>query len=110
MKFLLLLLPLLLQALTFKVATYNVENLFDMHFSGREYVEYIPGSKFGWNYKNYRKKLQNISKVRYDLNASVIALEEVESKKALLDLRDTIKKRGLNYRYYAIANKKDTTV
>ena len=110
MKFLLLLLPLLLQALTFKVATYNVENLFDMHFSGREYAEYIPGSKFGWNYNNYSKKLQNISKVIYDLNASVIALEEIESKRALLDLRDAIKKRGLSYRYYAIANKKDTTV
>ncbi len=110
MKFLLLLLPLLLQALTFKVATYNVENLFDTHFSGNEYVEYIPGSKFGWSDRIYRKKLQNISKVIFDLNADILALEEIESKKALLDLREVLKKRGIFYRYYAIADKKDTTV
>jgi endonuclease/exonuclease/phosphatase family metal-dependent hydrolase len=110
MKFLLLIIPLLLQALTFKVASYNVENLFDMHYSGHEYVEYIPNSKFGWNKITYQKKLQNISKVIYDLHADIIGLEEIESKQALLDLRKFIKKRGLVYRYFAIADKKDSTV
>ncbi|PTB83338.1 endonuclease, partial [Sulfurovum lithotrophicum] len=26
-----------------KIATYNVENLFDMKYQGSEYEEYIPG-------------------------------------------------------------------
>lgn len=109
-KFLLLLLPFFLQAVTFKVATYNVENLFDMQFSGHEYVEYIPDGKYGWNNYIYKKKLKNISKVLYDLNADIVALEEVESKKALLDLRKALQGRGLFYRYYAIADKKNSTV
>ena len=110
MKFLLLIIPLLLQAVTFKVASYNVENLFDLHFSGNEYVEYIPDGKYGWNRYVYQKKLKNISKVIYDLKADIIALEEVESLNALLDLRKNLKRRGLFYRYYAIADKKNSTV
>jgi endonuclease/exonuclease/phosphatase family metal-dependent hydrolase len=110
-KFLLLFfIPFLLQAVTFKVATYNVENLFDMKFSGSEYVEYIPNGKYGWNRYIYQKKLKNIAKVIYDLNADVIALEEIESQDALLDLRKVLQKKGLFYRYYAIADKKNSTV
>ncbi len=110
MKFLLLIIPLLLQAVTFKVASYNVENLFDLHFSGNEYVEYIPDGKYGWNRYIYQKKIDNVSKVIYDLKADIIALEEVESLSALLDLRKNLKRRGLFYRYYAIADKKNSTV
>ena len=110
MKFLLLIIPLLLQAITFKIASYNVENLFDLHFSGNEYVEYIPDGKYGWNRYIYQKKIDNISKVIYDLKADIISLEEVESLNALLDLRKSLKRRGLFYRYYAIADKKDSTV
>ncbi len=110
MKFLLLILPLLLQAFSFKVANYNVENLFDMNYSGQEYKEYIPNSSYGWNRYMYQKKLSNISKVLYDLKADIVGLEEIESKVALLDLRKALKRRGLFYRYYAIANKKKSTV
>ncbi len=110
MKFLLLFLPFILQAVTFKIATYNVENLFDLNFSGKEYVEYIPGGRYGWNKYIYHKKIKNISRVIYDLNADIVALEEIESIHALKDLRGAIKKRGLFYRYYTIADKKNSTV
>ncbi len=110
MKLLFLIIPILLQALTFKVASYNVENLFDMNYSGKEYREYAPNSPQGWNRYTYQKKLSNISKVIYDLKADIIGLQEIESKKALLDLKSAIKKRGLNYQYFAIADKKDSTV
>ena len=110
MRFLLLLIPLLLQAITFKVASYNVENLFDVRFNGGEYVEYIPNGKYGWNRFAYQKKLSNLSKVIYDLKADIIAFEEIENLKALLDLKNSLKRRGLVYRYYAIANRKNTTV
>jgi len=109
-KLFFLLIPVLVNALTFKVATYNVENLFDTQFSGNEYVEYIPNGRYGWNKYIYTKKIDNISKVIYDLKAEIIALEEIESKQALSDLRDALKRKGLFYRYFAIADRKNSTV
>ena len=35
------------------IATYNVENLFDLKKSGFEYEEYVPNSVSEWNKKNY---------------------------------------------------------
>ncbi|MEJ2467716.1 MAG: hypothetical protein P8Y51_01355 [Campylobacterales bacterium] len=52
-----LLLPLMLFAgETMRIATYNVENLFDLQRSGNEYAEYIPNTPWQWNAKNYRPK------------------------------------------------------
>lgn len=92
------------------IATYNVENLFDLKKSGYEYKEYIPNTASEWNQKNYRIKLQNISKAIKDINADIIALEEIESLDALKDLRFALKQAGIYYQYYKIADKKNTTV
>lgn len=112
MKFFIsLLLPaLLFGATTLKIASYNVENLFDLKKSGHEYSEYIPNTKSKWNSKTYKIKLQNIAKVIKDINADIIALVEVESLQALKDLRFTLKQKGLYYKYYKIANRKNTTI
>ena len=72
-----------LHAQDFKVASYNVENLFDLKHDGTEYREYIPNTKSNWNKKTYNIKLKNISKVINELDADIIALQEIESKKAL---------------------------
>ncbi len=93
-----------------KIATYNVENLFDLKKSGHEYVEYIPNTKSNWNSKTYKIKLKNIAKVIKDINADIIALQEIESIQALKDLRYTLKQSGLYYKYFKIANKKNTTI
>jgi len=93
-----------------KIATYNVENLFDLQKSGHEYKEYIPNSYSQWNQKNYTIKLRNIAKVIYAINADIIALQEIESLQALKDLRLTLKRKGLYYQYYKIANYKHTTI
>ena len=108
-SFLILLYSVLLGA-ELKIATYNVENLFDLHKNGSEYKEYIPYTKSRWNKKTYAVKLHNIARVIKDINADIIALEEVESLQALKDLRYTLKKKGLYYPYYKIANLKQTTV
>ena len=92
-----------------KIATYNVENLFDLQKKGYKYEEYKPYTKSLWNKKNYKIKLKNISRVIKDIDADIIALQEVHSKKALLDLRFTLKQKGLYYKYYSIADKKNTT-
>lgn len=93
-----------------KIATYNVENLFDLQKSGHEYSEYIPNGPSLWNQKNYKIKLNNIAQVIKDIDADIIALQEVESLQALLDLRFALKQKGLYYQYYSIADKKDTTI
>ena len=95
---------------TLKIATYNVENLFDLQRSGHEYKEYIPNTSSQWNAKTYTMKLKNIARVIQDINADIIALEEIESLQALKDLRYTLKKNNLYYQYYKIANRKNTTI
>lgn len=97
-------------ATTVKIATYNVENLFDLTRDGYEYKEYIPYDKSQWNKQNYRAKLNNLARVIKDIDADIIALEEIESKQALQDLRTTLKNKGLFYQYFAIADKKNTTI
>ena len=72
--------------LNFKVASYNVENLFDLNYDKSEYKEFIPNSKAGWNQEIYQKKLFNIAKVVKDLNADILGLVEIESLRALEDL------------------------
>ena len=113
MKFALVL--VLLQALllgdkTLSIASYNVENLFDLYKDGYEYQEYIPNTASQWNQKNYKIKLKNIAQVIKDLNPDILALQEIESLHALKDLRQELKNRDVYYQYYAIADKKNTTV
>jgi predicted extracellular nuclease len=106
---LLFLLSILHGETTLKIASYNVENLFDLQKSGYEYVEYIPNTKANWNDKTYKVKLKNIAKVIKEINADIIGLEEIESLQALKDLRFTLKQNGLYYQYYKIADYKNTT-
>ncbi|MCF6310691.1 MAG: endonuclease/exonuclease/phosphatase family protein [Sulfurimonas sp.] len=93
-----------------KIATYNVENLFDLEKSGYKYKEYKPYGKSLWNKKNYKIKLQNLSHVIKNIDADIIALQEIHSLKALKDLRYTLKQNGLYYQYYSIADKKNTAI
>ena len=95
---------------TFKVATYNVENLFDLKKSGREYPEYIPNNRHRWNRTTYKKKLENLAKVIKDIDADIIALEEIESYQALHDLKAMLQRKGIYYPYSAFAGKKNTTI
>ncbi|MDQ1297997.1 MAG: hypothetical protein QG558_536 [Campylobacterota bacterium] len=112
MRFLLALLAIfaLLGGTEVKIATYNVENLFDMNDDGNEYEEYIPNTPWGWNDAMYRTKLRNTAKVIHDIGADVIGLQEIESETALKDLKAQINRQGLYYPYYAFARAKNTTV
>ena len=96
--------------ITLKIATYNVENLFDLEKKGYKYKEYKPYGKSLWNKKNYKIKLQNLSHVIKDIDADIIALQEIHSLRALKDLRFTLKQKGLYYQYYSIAKKKNTAI
>ncbi len=105
-----LFLATLLTGAEVKIATYNVENLFDLTYSGHEYEEYIPNSSWQWNSDTYRKKLKNIARVIADIKPDIIALQEIESLQALKDLKAQIQREGHYFPYYAIATAKKTTV
>jgi len=92
-------------ALDFKVASYNVENFFDLHYDKTEYKEYIPNTP-SWNHISYSNKLNNITKVIQDIDADIVALQEIESQKAL----DAIISKNPNYSYSVFYKNKDAAI
>ena len=101
----LLFIPLLLSALEFKIATYNVENLFDAKVDGTEYEEYKPNTKHGWNEAMVQIKIAHIARVISDMDADIIALAEVENKTVLEKLNAALGAKAYPYLFYP--NKKE---
>ncbi len=93
-----------------KVATYNVQNLFDLVRDGTEYEEYIPEGRFLWNTRTCESKYRNIARVIKDISADIIALQEVETRRALTLLQKRLKIKGLDYPYMDIADSRPTAV
>jgi len=89
----------------FTVASYNVENLFDLKYDGTEYKEYRPNTKT-WNKKSFYNKIQNISKTINHLNADILALQEIESESALKSLL----KKTSKYKYSKFIKKKTSSI
>ena len=94
-----------LYSFEFTIASYNVENLFDLHFDGSEYKEYIPNTKHLWNEKTYTVKLNNILKVINDLNADILLLQEIESLKVLKEIQ-----KNTSYKYLAFIKKENSSI
>ncbi len=96
---LLLLLLLTLEAKDVKIATYNVQNLFDLVDNGTEYKEYVPGKKSGWTKEVFETKVKNIAKVIRDIDADIIALEEIENLNSARILNRALKEKSYPYIY-----------
>ena len=94
-----------LYSLDFKVASYNVENFFDLHYDKTEYKEFIPHTK-SWNKDSFKNKLHNISKTIEDLDADILALQEIESKKVI----DAIISKNPKYKYFFFFKNKDSAI
>lgn len=92
-------------ALDFKVASYNVENFFDLHYDTTEYQEYIPHTK-SWNQNSFTTKLHNISKTISDLDADILALQEIESQRVL----QAIVKKNPQYTYHTFIKNKSSAI
>lgn len=83
--FALLLLCVFAFSQTLKIATYNVENLFDGENNGNEYPDFRIG-KGKWSAQNASEKLVRIREVLNAINADIIALQEVENEQILKEL------------------------
>ena len=98
LRFLLLFIfTLSLNANTFTIATYNVENLFDLEKNNTEYSEFVPNNKSLWNQRNFNIKLNNLIKVINNIDADIIALQEIENR----DLMQELKRKLPQYQYYS---------
>ncbi|MDY6878730.1 MAG: helix-hairpin-helix domain-containing protein [Thermodesulfobacteriota bacterium] len=98
------------EAASFRIGSYNVENLFDLRYDGTEYKEYIPNNHFHWNRDMYTTKTENIARVIHGMAADIVALQEVESERALSFLRDRLRRVRCLYPYMEIADAKPTPV
>jgi len=77
-----------------KIASFNVENLFDGKNNGNEYPDFIVG-KTGWNDAKYRQKLNKTAGVIKEINADIIGVQEVENAFVMRDLA-----RATGYKNY----------
>jgi endonuclease/exonuclease/phosphatase family metal-dependent hydrolase len=82
---------------TFRVATYNVENYLDQPTESRKFVK-SDGAR------------AKIRESIHALNPDVIALEEMGSTNALLELRASLKKEGLDFPYWEHVSGWDTNI
>ncbi|MEN8717742.1 MAG: endonuclease/exonuclease/phosphatase family protein [Sulfurovum sp.] len=102
----LLLFFLNLFAKEFTIASYNVENLFDLKHQGSEYKEYIPFNKYNWNNETFNIKISNISKITNQIDADIIALQEIESEELMIALQ----KKLPQYKYYSFAKTPNSSI
>lgn len=90
--------------LTFRIVSYNVENLFDSrHDTLKNDYEFLPDATRHWNYSKYRKKLDNIARVIIATGgwtpSALVALCEVENDSVMRDLTRYSALREADYRY-----------
>lgn len=106
--FLLFFIPLLLLSKPFKVATYNVENLFDANHVGTEYDDYRV--KHNWTKRMVDIKLNHVAEVICDLDADILGLQEIENANIFEQLKRRLTRVGCGYRYGAISSKQDAPI
>ena len=91
-------------SLTFRVMSYNVENLFDIrHDTLKNDYEFLPDALRHWNYTKYKKKLDDIARVIIAVGGwtppALVALCEVENDSVMRDLTRYSALREAGYRY-----------
>ncbi len=89
----------------YKVVFYNLENLFDtINDPNKNDEEYLPEGARKWTTYRYNQKLNNMSRVLFDLSAkdhnfpAVIGVSEIENRLVLEDLLAAPKLAKTNYR------------
>lgn len=82
-----------------KIASFNVENLFDGRDDGSEYKDFRYPK---WNASMYEIKMAKIVAVLHELDADIVALQEIENKQVLESLAN---KTGYKYFYFSSTHK-----
>jgi endonuclease/exonuclease/phosphatase family metal-dependent hydrolase len=91
---------------TFKILTYNVQNLMDATLQGTEYPEYKPSAS--WNTDAYYQRLKKVAQVLSSKDiglCDVLVLQEVENATVVTDLLHRhLARKG--YLWFATASEK----
>ena len=69
----------------FSIATYNVQCFFDAVTDGTEYSDFS-GPKSKWSEEKYVHRLKKLSAVIKELDADILALQEIENEDVLKDI------------------------
>lgn len=90
-----------------RVATWNVENLFDADDNpetpGDD--EYLPGSWRRWTEERYRQKLGNLAQVIAAMKPDVLCVQEVENRRVLEDLAALLAKPPYGHPFPHLAHR-----
>ena len=92
------------EIIPFRVVSWNIENLFDIHHDSlKNDHEFLPGAMRHWNYSRYKKKLADIARVITAIGEwnppALVGLCEVENDTVLRDLTRRSPLKELDYRY-----------
>ena len=97
-----LLMPLIhIHGQRFRVATWNVENLFDtIHDDGKDDYEFMPTAERRWNSSRYWRKLRGLTQTLAAMELpALVGLQEVENDTVLRDLTRRTALWPARYRY-----------
>lgn len=91
---------------SFKIVSWNVENLMDTTIDGSEYSDF---SLDNYDESVYRRRLKNACDVIDDLNGDVVVLQEVENSNVLSDMVDLYLSRK-GYIYFGAIKEEDSAI
>ncbi|MBF0985340.1 MAG: endonuclease/exonuclease/phosphatase family protein, partial [Campylobacter sp.] len=80
-----------------KIASFNVQNLFDGVNDGTEYADFEIG-RGSWSEQKYERKLQAVVDKISALNADILGLQEIENEAVLKALAQKV-----GYKFYAFS-------
>ena len=87
---------------SFRLAFYNLENLFDTIDGSNMDEEYLPNGRRNWNTEKYQNKLKHLAQVIDSIEPHVLGVCEVENRQVLEDLK--AKSRWLSLSYSEIVH------
>jgi len=87
----------------FRLAFYNLENLFDTIDGPNNDADFLPDSRNAWNSERYQSKLSKLAQVIDSISPDILGVCEVENRRVLEDLVKT--STWLSSQHFSIVHK-----
>lgn len=83
----------------YRMAFWNLENLFDTIAQGRNDREFSPTGLYAWNGTRYHSKIEHLSRVILAMQPDALGVCEVENSEVIEDLLQVLLAAGLDMSY-----------
>ena len=83
----------------YRMAFWNLENLFDTIAQGKNDAEYTPRGLYKWDGARYRSKIAHLAKVILAIRPDAIGVCELENSTVIEDLLEVVRAGGLDMSY-----------